>query len=56
MKKYLIHVIAECSVCGMHWEDYKTAPRQAAAHAKKTGHKVVAELCYTVHYNEMEDE
>jgi hypothetical protein len=37
-----IHCIAEC-VCGARWEDYKTARKQAYAHAKRTGHRVSGE-------------
>lgn len=48
--KALVHVIADCKVCGKHWEDYLTAQKLAAAHARKTGHKVIADLGYVVEY------
>ena len=49
-KKGLIHAIADCTVCGKHWEDYRTAQKKAAAHAAKTGHKVIIDLGYMVEY------
>lgn len=50
-RKALIHVIADCKVCGKHWEDYRTAHKQAAAHARKTDHKVIVDLGYVVEYS-----
>ena len=49
-KKGLIHAIADCTVCGKHWEDYMTAQKLAAAHARRTGHKVIVDLGYVVEY------
>jgi hypothetical protein len=49
-KKSLIHAFAECNVCGKTWQNYLTAQKNAAAHARKTGHRVVVELGYSVWY------
>jgi len=49
-RKSLIHVIADCTVCGKHWENYLTAQKLAAAHARRTGHRVIAELGYVIEY------
>ena len=51
-KKSLVHVIAECKNCDKHWEDYMTGWAKARRHAKRTGHHVVVELGYIIHYNE----
>ena len=50
MRKALIHAVAHCKVCDKQWEDYLTAQAQAAAHSRKTGHHVIAELGYIVDY------
>lgn len=52
MKKWLIHAIFRCSVCGKTWEAYRTASRQAAQHARTSGHAVHGEVGYGVTYNE----
>ena len=49
-KKSLIHFVADCKVCGERWEDYLTGQKQASEHARKTGHKVIADLGYVVEY------
>ena len=49
-RKALIHAIADCTVCGKHWEDYLTAQKKAATHAKRTGHKVIIDLGYVAEY------
>lgn len=49
-KKGLIHAIAECKDCNGRWEWFLTAQKLAAAHAKKTGHRVILELGYFVEY------
>lgn len=49
-RKALIHAIADCVVCGKHWEDYLTAQNRAAAHARRTGHKVMIDIGYVVEY------
>lgn len=48
--KWLIHFIADCTVCGLRWEDYRTGQKSASAHAMKTGHKVLADVGYAVVY------
>ena len=42
--------MADCKVCGEHWEDYLTGQKQASEHARKTRHKVIADLGYVVEY------
>jgi len=49
-RKALIHAIADCKVCGAHWDDYLTTQKLAAAHSRRTGHTVIADLGYTVQY------
>ena len=49
-RKALIHAIADCTVCGKHWEDYMTVQKNAAAHAKRTGHRVIVDLGYVAEY------
>ena len=49
-KKELFHAIADCTVCGKRWENYLTAQKHAAEHARKTGHKVIVDLGYLVEY------
>ena len=51
MKKGLIHAIADCVDCKKHWENYLTAQKLGAAHAKRAGHKVIVDLGYVVEYN-----
>jgi hypothetical protein len=48
--KALVHFVADCKVCGKHWEDYMTGQNLASEHAKKTGHRVMADLGYVVEY------
>ena len=48
--KGLVHAIADCTVCGKHWEYYLTAQKLGKAHAKKTGHKVTVDLGYFCTY------
>lgn len=49
MKKWLVHAVFECA-CGWSCQDYLTAQRKAAEHAKKPGHKVSGDLGYAVTY------
>jgi hypothetical protein len=50
VRKGLVHAIADCTVCGKHWENYLTAQKNAAQHTRKTGHKVIVDLGYSVDY------
>ncbi len=50
VRKYLIHAIADCTVCGKYWENYLTVQKLASAHARESGHKVTADLGYTCTY------
>ena len=50
-RKSLIHAVADCTVCGKHWEDYLTAQKRASEHARKTGHKVIIDLGYVCEYS-----
>ena len=50
ISKGLSHAIADCRSCGKHWENYVTAQRLAAIHAKQTGHHVVIDLGFVVEY------
>jgi hypothetical protein len=50
LRKALVHGIAQCSVCTWTCEDYLTVQKKAAEHARKTGHKVSADLGYVVTY------
>lgn len=52
-KAKIIHQIAKCLNCGMQWEDYRNgkARKQAAQHAKKTGHTVTGETGIAWDYN-----
>ena len=50
VKKWLVHGIADCTNCDWSEQDYMTVQKKAAKHAKKTGHKVTADLGYAVEY------
>ena len=50
-RKGLIHGIANCTECDWQCQDYLTVERQAAKHARITGHRVGAELGYAVTYS-----
>lgn len=43
-KSWVLGVIAHCTECDAIFENYKTARKQAAQHAKKTGHRIVGEV------------
>lgn len=47
---YGASVIGSCLTCGREFEDYMKR-RQAYAHAKKTGHRVIVEITNNFHYN-----
>lgn len=49
-RKNLVHFIADCKVCGKHWENHLTGQRLASEHARKTGHRVIADLGFVVEY------
>lgn len=49
-RKALVHFIANCTVCDWKIQDYQTGQKKAAAHARKTGHRVIADLGYTCSY------
>ena len=48
--KWLVHGIADCTVCDWHCEDYLTVQRKAREHANRTGHTVGVELGYAARY------
>lgn len=49
-KSGIIHAEAECQDCG--WgTGYRNALGNAAQHAQRTGHTVVADQCISVEYN-----
>jgi hypothetical protein len=43
-ESWVLGVIAHCTECNVIFEDYTTARKQAAQHAKKTGHRIVGEV------------
>ena len=49
-RKALVHFIAHCTVCSWQTQDYLTGQKKVAAHAKNTGHKVIADLGYICAY------
>ena len=51
-KRGLVHATFRCCSydCNKEWSDYKTAQRNAAAHARRTGHTVRGEVAYAVTY------
>jgi len=49
-RKWLVHYIAECTVCGWGTEDYINGQKKASQHATRTGHLVKAEAGYAVEY------
>ena len=53
--KGLIHGIAECTVCGWREENYLVVQKRAPAHARTTGHRVMADLGYVVEYGSSND-
>jgi hypothetical protein len=50
VRKWLVHAVMRCEVCGKEWEDYLTAQNRAWTHAHRTGHLVKGELGYAVEY------
>jgi hypothetical protein len=54
-RKWLVHFIAECEECDWHTEGYESGQRQAAEHARKTGHRISGEEGYAIRYNESQD-
>lgn len=42
--EWIIGVVATCTNCGKEFENYRTARKQAAKHARETGHKVTGEV------------
>ena len=50
-KTSIIHAIFNCRTCGMTWQDYKTARKNAYVHAKRNKHHVSGEEAYAVIYN-----
>ena len=46
----VVHATAECTVCGVRYENYKNAQALAAKHAKHTGHKVTGEVGLAFEY------
>ena len=53
--KGLIHGIAHCRDCKWQNENYLTVQREAAKHARITGHRVMADLGYVVEYGPPKD-
>lgn len=49
-RKALVHFIANCTVCDWRTQDYQTGQKKAAAHARSTGHRVIADLGYVIEY------
>ena len=47
---WVVHAIAECTVCGVRYENYKNAQALAAKHAKQTGHVVTGEVGLAFEY------
>lgn len=47
----IIHQLGNCQDCGMYWDDYRKARKQAREHAKKTGHRVNGETAICWSYN-----
>jgi hypothetical protein len=50
----VLGVIAACTVCGKEFQDYKTARRQAASHARSTGHLVAGEVTRYFEYGRIQ--
>lgn len=50
-RTWKVHAIAECSECGMTFQDYHNAQALAAKHAKKYGHVVTGEVGLAFEYN-----
>ena len=50
VKKSIIHGIAICADCDWSCEDYRKVEKSASDHARKTGHRVKADLGYVVEY------
>lgn len=51
----VVHAVAECQECPWTTGYYKNALGNAAQHAQRTGHNVVAEQCISVSYNDPRD-
>lgn len=39
--------------CGAEFQDWRTAEKEAMAHARATGHGIEGELCYALRYEPM---
>lgn len=50
MRQWIVHGIAHCTECEWSEDDYLTVRRRAASHARRTGHRVSAEVGYAVEY------
>jgi hypothetical protein len=50
-KKWRMHAIFTCETCGESWEDFRTAAKEAYAHARKHKHYVSGEVGYAVKYD-----
>lgn len=46
--RWVVHAMFRCEVCGKEWSAYESAQKQAAAHARNTGHTVPGEVAYAV--------
>lgn len=47
----LIHALANCRECVWAESGYRTAIKEARAHAKLTGHYVTVETAYCIEFN-----
>ena len=47
----IVHVIAVCHDCSWEEQDYNKAAKKGREHARKTGHEVSIETCYSQIYN-----
>lgn len=46
-----VHSIFHCHTCGLEWQDFKNARKNAYSHAKNKGHRVTGEVGFYYHYN-----
>lgn len=51
-RSWTIHAIIECAECKWSSQDFMTAQKEAAKHARKTGHFVSGEIGKCVEYGE----
>ena len=49
-RQWVIGAIFSCTECEQEWQNYKTAQREAARHARLTGHRVTGEVTRAVEY------